>query len=96
MLFIESTLTSVEAGDRGLQRGELSLGLSGPSQRVLPRLVQPTELGIGTLSSALERVDLTGQPRQPLPAICGRSQQPGHLVVFFSVRRLGSLAVSHG
>ena len=77
MLGVEPLLAGVEAGDPGLEGGEVPLGPRGAGERVLVGLGEPADLVVGGGRARAQRVDLAGEPGQPLAAVGGGAVQPG-------------------
>src|SRR5690606_22189598 len=92
VLGVEALLPRVETGDLGLQGGEGALGPLGALECLLPGAGEPADLLGCRCRAALERVDLSVQPGQPLAAVGGRAEQAGNPAVLLGVARLGLLA----
>ncbi len=71
VLGVEPLLARVEAGDPGLECGEVALGASRAAERVLVGLGEAAELVVSGSGARAQRVDLADQPGQPLAAVGG-------------------------
>ena len=92
VLGVETLLAGVQAGDPGLQRGEVALRAVGPGQRVLSGQRQPADLVRGGCGAAPQGVDLAVQPGQPLPAVGRGALQAGDPAFLVGGGLLGGLA----
>ena len=89
MLGVEAALARVEAGDPGLERGELVLGPFGARLDFLARSAQPADLVLGSSGAALQRVDLADEPGQSLAAVGGGTDESGDPALLVDMRGLG-------
>ena len=96
MLGVEPLLARVQAGDPGLQGGEVALGPLGAGDRLLAGGGEPADLLVGGGRAALQGVDLPVQAGQALAAVGGGPQQPGDPAVLLDVGLLGLLAGGEG
>ena len=96
VLGVESLLAGVEAGDLGLEGGEVALGPLGAQDGVLAGVGEASDLGVGGLGPRRERVDLPVQPGQALAAVGGGTLQPGDAAVLLGGGLLGRALGRHG
>ena len=93
VLGVEAALARIEAGDLGLESGEVVLRACGALECFLARVRQPLDLIGGRGSAGLRGVDLAGQPGEPLASIGGRPGDAGDPAVFGLVLGLGVVAL---
>ena len=92
VLGVEALLAGVEAGDPGLEGGEVALGAVGAGQRPPrgPGASRPTSSSAAAARD-LQRVDLAVQPGQALAAVGGGALQPGDPALLLGGGVLGGL-----
>jgi hypothetical protein len=88
MLGVEAMLTSVEAGDLGLERRERSGRLCGPVSGLALSSGQSADFGGRGLSPAPERIDLSGKPCQSFPPISSCTDERGEATLLTALRVL--------
>ena len=95
VLGVEALLARVEAGDPGLEGGEVVLGAVGPGDGRSPRRLEPAELLVGGRGPGLQGVHLAGQPGQALATVGRGPDQPGDPAVLLGCRLFGGTACGH-
>ena len=97
VLGVEPLLAGVEAGDPGLQGGEVALARArrGPAASSRARL-QPADLVVGGGGAGLQGVDLAVQPGQALAPVGGGALEPGDPALLLGGGVLGGLAGRDG
>ena len=96
VLGVEALLARVEAGDPGLERGEVALGALGAGGGVLAGVGEALDLGVGGLGARRQRVDLAGEPGQALAAVGGGTLEAGDPLVLLGGGLLGGALGDHG
>ena len=96
VLGVETLLAGVEAGDPGLEGGEVVVGALGAGEGVGAGGLEPALLLLGRGRAGAQRVDLTVQAGEPLPAVGGRAEQPGDPALLVGGGVLGGLAGGDG
>jgi hypothetical protein len=93
---VEVHLALVEPAGLDLQLLEVGLRAVDPGVRLLQRVLQATELGLGGRRPGAQRADLAGQPGQPLTAVGDRAHGGHQRLLLGGQGRLGVGAVGDG
>nr|WP_284290382.1 hypothetical protein [Angustibacter aerolatus] len=93
VLGVEALLALLDAGHLRLEGVELVLGLGAPVDGLGVRGAQALRLRLGGLDAAAARGHLTGQPGQPLAAVCRGPLHPRQPLLLGLQRALGRRAV---
>ncbi len=96
MLVVEPLLAGVEAGDLGLEGGEVALGALDAGDGVLAGEPEPAHLVVGRGGAGPERAHLAGEPGQALAAVGRRALERDDAAVLLGGGVLGRAARRHG
>ena len=96
VLGVEALLAGVEAGDLGLEGGEVVVGALGAGEGFAPGRLEPALLLLRRGRPGAQRVDLTVQAGEALTAVGGRAEQTGDPALLVGGGVLGGLAGGDG